>query len=269
MTDQRFAVARAPGRVNLIGDHTDYNEGLALPMAIDLGVEVTLTEGDDDQVVVTTAFDPEPAVLSLDLPFDPDSLQTISPPWARMVGAVLALARPARGGTARVTATLPPAAGLSSSAACCVALALAFGVTAPPLTMARMCRRAEAAAGADVGLMDPLVIMAAEAGHALLIDFSVDGHRADPGEPGTRRDRRALGRDPAPGSSAVRGPSRRVRRRRGGHRDAPRAGRGRRRAGVARPGAAGPGPARGLRVPRGSARWPRRSPQATVPPPAS
>lgn len=172
MTDERFVVARAPGRVNLIGDHTDYNEGLALPMAIDLGVEVTLTEGAGDRMVLTTTFDPEPAVLSVDLAFDPVTLQAISPPWARLAGAVLALARPPRGGTVRLAATLPPGAGLSSSAACAVALALAFGVTAPPLATARLCRRAEAAAGADVGLMDPLVIMAARAGHALLIDFS-------------------------------------------------------------------------------------------------
>jgi galactokinase len=172
VTEERFVVARAPGRVNLIGDHTDYNEGLALPMAIDLGIEVQLAEGGGDRLVLTTTFDPEPAVLDLDLAFDPDVLAAISPPWAQLAGAVLALSRPGRGGTARISSTLPAGGGLSSSAACCVALALAFGVTAPPPVMAQLCQRAEAAAGADVGVMDPLVIMAARAGHALLIDFS-------------------------------------------------------------------------------------------------
>jgi galactokinase len=172
VTDERVVVARAPGRVNLIGDHTDYNQGLALPMAIDLGVEVTLTEGSDDRLVLTTTLDPEPAVLPVDLAFDPDALRAISPPWARLAGAVLAQSRAPRGGTVRLTATLPPGAGLSSSAACCVALALAFGVTSPAKATAQLCRRAEAAAGADVGLMDPLVIMEARAGHGLFIDFS-------------------------------------------------------------------------------------------------
>ena len=172
VTEERYVVARAPGRVNLIGDHTDYNQGLALPMAIDLGIEVELASGDGDRLVLTTTFDPEPAALALDLAFDPEVLAAISPPWAQLAGAVLALSRPPWAGTARISSTLPPGAGLSSSAACCVALALAFGVTAPPPVMAQLCQRAEAAAGADVGVMDPLVIMAARAGHALSIDFS-------------------------------------------------------------------------------------------------
>jgi galactokinase len=85
---------------------------------------------------------------------------------------VLAQSRPPRGGTCRIASTVPAGAGLSSSAACCVALAMAFGVAAPPLPVARLCQRAEAAAGADVGLMDPLVIAGATAGHALLVDFA-------------------------------------------------------------------------------------------------
>jgi galactokinase len=172
VTGEPVVVARAPGRVNLIGDHTDYNQGLALPMAIDLCVEVTLGDRGGDQMVLATTFDPEPAILPLDLPLDQAVLQGISPPWARLAAAVLALSRPARGGTGRITATLPPGAGLSSSAACCVALAMAFGVQSPPLSMAQLCCRAEAVTGAHVGLMDPFVISAASPGHALLIDFS-------------------------------------------------------------------------------------------------
>lgn len=170
-----MVVARAPGRVNLIGDHTDYNEGLALPMAVDLGVEVRLVEDDGNRVVLTTDVDAGTAVLPLDLPLDPAALAGLAPAWARLAGAVLAQARPPRGGTGRVTSTLPVGAGLSSSAAFCVALALAFGVSAPPLAVARLCQRAEAAVGTRVGLMDPLVVSGARAGHALLVDFASMG----------------------------------------------------------------------------------------------
>jgi galactokinase len=164
--------ARAPGRVNLMGDHTDYNGGVALPMAIDLYTEVTFTRNDSGRILLFSAIDPRPASFPIDVSLDPRSLIDISPPWARLAAAMAALVRPASGGVGRISSTVPTGAGLSSSAALAVALALVFGAEGSPLTFAQLCQRSEAAAGSSVGLMDPLVSAGGRAGHALLIDFS-------------------------------------------------------------------------------------------------
>jgi galactokinase len=180
----RVLVARAPGRVNLVGDHTDYNEGLALPIAVDLATWVTFTESDADHVELHTSLDPAPASVPLEIVFDPDVLAGVEPPWARLAAAVVAQARPARGGVAVVTSTVPVGAGLSSSAAFCVALLAALGFEGTPTLVARLVQRAEAAVGADVGLMDPLVSAAGRAGCALLIDFSTLSIEEVPVPPG-------------------------------------------------------------------------------------
>jgi galactokinase len=159
--------ARAPGRVTIIGDHTDYNEGLSLPMAIDLATEVT--------------FEPTPGSFLVGLHSD-----QFAEPWeialggaapsspeAVLAAALLRLAGPPCGGAITVTSTVPVGAGLSSSAAFSVALLLALGVDpGDPLDVARRCQEAERMAGVHVGLLDPLTICAAEAGHALHIDFA-------------------------------------------------------------------------------------------------
>ena len=158
--------------MNLIGDHTDYNQGVALPMAIDLGVSVRWTPSADGTIVVSsTGFDD-----AVDLPFDltPDAgrLVDVEPDWARLVGAMVVLCRPESGGTLDIDADLPIGAGLSSSAALTVALAEAFGVEGPPEVIARLCQQAEHLAGAPVGIMDPLVCAGARGGHAMMIDFA-------------------------------------------------------------------------------------------------
>ncbi len=157
--------AFAPGRVNLIGDHTDYNAGLALPMAIQLGVEVEYHPDDRAVLVVESDLDPSPAAIPLSGPPGPLA------PWSRLAAAVLDQVRPAVGGRVVVRSDLPVGGGLSSSAAFSVALALALGATGDPLTLARLCQRAERAVGVPVGLMDPLVVMAARSRRALLVDF--------------------------------------------------------------------------------------------------
>ncbi len=163
--------AFGPGRVNLIGDHTDYNGGLALPMAIDLGVTVAFTpSGGDVLDVVSEDFG------RASVPLQPSAQaggQDV-PEWARLVAALVELARPGAGGSLHVTTTLPVGAGLSSSAALCVALARAFGVQGAPLTVARLCREAEHRVGAPVGLMDPWVCAGGQSGHALLLDFGTE-----------------------------------------------------------------------------------------------
>ncbi len=164
--------ARGPGRVNLIGDHTDYNRGLALPMAIGLGVEVAFAPSDRPDLAVTSdAFGPG-AELPVDLAPDPAAIRELQPAWIRLTAAMVALARPASGGTLRITATLPVGSGLSSSAALSVALAEVFGVTGSPEVIAGLCRQAEHLVGVPVGAMDPLVCSGGRRGHALLIDFA-------------------------------------------------------------------------------------------------
>jgi galactokinase len=168
-----------PGRVNLIGDHTDYNQGLALPMAIGLGVTVAVTPADDDRVVVTSdAYPGERAVLPL-VP-DADGVAGLEPAWARLVAALVLLARPPTGLAVHVTATLPRGSGLSSSAALSVALADAFGVEGEARSVAVLCREAEHRIGVPVGLLDPLVCAGGRAGNALRIDFATGATRDVP-----------------------------------------------------------------------------------------
>jgi galactokinase len=165
--------AYSPGRVNLIGDHTDYNEGLALPMAVDLGTTVTFVADTSHRVVLCSAEEPELAEVDLHVRFDAELLQAFEPRWARYVAAMVALAQPRYGGRGTVDTTLPVGAGLSSSASLEVALALAFGFEAEPVTMATTCQRAEqAATGVPSGLMDQLVVSEAADGCALLVDFA-------------------------------------------------------------------------------------------------
>ena len=158
--------AWAPGRVNLIGDHTDYTGGLVLPMAVDLGTTVELVRG-GDVVELRSDHEPAPARVALDV----DDPSSVSPAWARYVAGVVAEVRPREGGIGTVTSTLPIGAGLSSSAALELATALALGVEGTPLAVAQLCQRAEQrASGVPCGIMDQLASAAGVDGHALLID---------------------------------------------------------------------------------------------------
>ncbi len=191
-------VAVCPGRVNLIGDHTDYSGGLALPMTVDLATTVRYRPDGSDRVTVTSSGPPGwlPALrgpvpagvthpagppdgwtgsrvdIPIDLPADPIAIAGVEPSWVRLVAAVFALAGDHRGGRIAISSTVPVGAGLSSSAATAVATALALGVCRPPLGMAEWCREAEALSGTPSGIMDPLVCSAGRAGHALAIDFA-------------------------------------------------------------------------------------------------
>jgi galactokinase len=165
--------AHSPGRVNRIGDHTDYNEGVALPMAVDLGTTVTFVPDEGSRIVLRSTHAADPADVDRHVALDPRALQALEPRWARYVAAVVAAVRPASGGSGTVVTTLPLGAGLSSSAALEVATALALGCGTDPLALARTCQRAEqAATGVPTGIMDQLVVGAAHEGSALLIDFA-------------------------------------------------------------------------------------------------
>ncbi len=158
--------AVAPGRVNLIGDHTDYMGGLVLPMAVDLATTVSGVRGGNTIDLVSAQSD---LPLRLDLPVTDPSV--VQPPWGRYVAGVAAELGSAHGFRGTVDSTVPVGGGLSSSAALEVAVALALGATGTPLEIAQACQRAEVAAtGVPCGIMDQLCSAAGVEGHALLID---------------------------------------------------------------------------------------------------
>ena len=161
--------AFAPGRVNLIGEHTDYTGGLALPMAIDLGTTVVGRATADPAVVLRSDDQHDPAVVGLDIT-DPAAVE---PGWARYVAGVVHQLHPGTGFEGTVSSTLPIGSGLSSSAALELAVALALGFDGDPVELARLGQRAEQlASGVPCGLMDQLASACGVEGHALLMDFT-------------------------------------------------------------------------------------------------
>ena len=168
------AVARAPGRVNLIGEHTDYNGGLVLPVAIDRDTRVALRPRADARVL---GLSRERGRSEADLAAPPASAWL---DYARGVARVLAGAGriPAHGFELCVETDLPQGAGLSSSAAFEGAVALALlGAARVPTgradgpALARLCQRAEAEfVGVPCGIMDPFTVLCSQAGAALYLD---------------------------------------------------------------------------------------------------
>jgi galactokinase len=159
--------ARAPGRVNLIGDHTDYVGGLAMPMAIDL--ETTIVgQRTAERVRLRSVGFPGTVEFGLDI----DDPATVSPPWGRYAAGVVSVLRPESGVDGEISTTIPVGSGLSSSAALELAMAMALGCEGTPLELALACQQAEqVASGVPCGLMDQLTSAAGVEGHALLIDF--------------------------------------------------------------------------------------------------
>jgi galactokinase len=168
------ATAFAPGRINLIGEHTDYNDGLALPFAIAAGTTVHACVNHERRVRVS----------ALDLG-EQDEFDLVRPPpvegWRAFArGAVAELratGHPLGGVNLRISGDLPRGAGLSSSAslevALCIALLALIGVTEPDLLgLARLCSRVENEwVGAQTGLLDQLASLCGAPGMAMCIDF--------------------------------------------------------------------------------------------------
>jgi galactokinase len=158
--------ATAPGRVNLIGDHTDYTGGFVLPMAIDRSVVV---EGRRGGRVVRLRSRSESGEAAF--PLTVENPGAIFPPWARYAAGVAKTVTPRVGFDGEIRSTVPVGAGLSSSAALSVAVALAFGFEGTALELAQACQTAEhVATGVPCGIMDQLASAAGVAGHSLLID---------------------------------------------------------------------------------------------------
>jgi galactokinase len=175
---ERFAVpprwiVRSPGRVNLIGEHTDYNDGFVLPLAIDRAIWIALRPRDDSRVVVHSIDFDQTGEFSLEA-FPPRKggwLEYIKgTAWSLEDGGhILA------GWEGVLAGDVPVGAGLSSSAALEMATARAFAARCnldwDPTTMAKLGQRAENQwVGVNCGIMDQLVSAAGRADHALLID---------------------------------------------------------------------------------------------------
>ncbi len=169
-------VSRAPGRVNLIGEHTDYNGLPVLPMALGKEIRVFFRTRDDSLVRVANT-DPEFRLrsfrLSTEIPSGPQGdwgnyLKAPCQSLTRRFGSL-------RGMDAVVTSSLPVASGLSSSSALVIAMgqALLHGndLTLPTLELAEAMARAERYTGTQGGGMDQAIALGALAGHASRIEF--------------------------------------------------------------------------------------------------
>lgn len=166
-------LVRAPGRVNLIGEHTDYNDGFVLPMAIDRAAWIALRPREGYEVVVHSVDFEETAE------FDLDNLRHEDDGWVEYIKGVAHILRsegyPVRGWEGVVAGDVPIGAGLSSSAALEMATARTFaavgGWSWDAAAMAKAGRRVENEwIGVNSGVMDQMISAAGRAGHALLID---------------------------------------------------------------------------------------------------
>jgi galactokinase len=174
-------LAWAPGRVNLIGEHTDYNDGWVLPVAVNRLVALAGTARNDSTIRLFSKHHQEQASFSLEglTPVNSGERGRTMPGWARyplgvaaeLLGAGYALV----GADAAIAGDVPLGAGMSSSAALEVASGTFFttltGLTLEPLALARLCQQAEHhAAGVRVGILDQAASCLGRAGQALLLD---------------------------------------------------------------------------------------------------
>jgi len=166
---------RAPGRVNLIGEHTDYNDGLVLPIALPNQILVTASARTDGVLAVASTGHDGVIEFSLDS-LQPGSVED----WAAYPAGAAWVLREAGyeigGANLLVDSDLPSGAGLSSSAALLCATAVTLlglhGIDVDPAEVARLAQRAENQyVGAPVGLMDQMASMCCTAGHALYFDI--------------------------------------------------------------------------------------------------
>ena len=169
-------IARAPGRVNLIGEHTDYNDGFVLPAAISVESRIAASPRGDGMIrVVACDFGGAVAEWPVDAPFTPHP----AAPWADYIRAMTASmvlrGHALAGADIAVSGTVPKGAGLSSSASLMVgigtALAALSGLAIAPADMARMAQAGECDhVGVRCGIMDQLASAAGRKDHALMID---------------------------------------------------------------------------------------------------
>ncbi|WP_426569346.1 galactokinase [Streptomyces canus] len=165
----------APGRVNLIGEHTDYNDGFVMPFALPHTAVAAVSRREDGRLRLHSA-DVEGGVVDLaldDLAPASDRAWTAYP--AGVVWALREAGHPVTGADVHLASTVPSGAGLSSSAALEVVVALAlndlYDLGLQRWQLARLCQRAENVyVGAPTGIMDQTASACCEAGHALFLD---------------------------------------------------------------------------------------------------
>lgn len=162
---------RAPGRINLMGDHTDYNGGLVMPVAIDYETRILCLPSER---VRLRSLDVEGAVN-----LSPAGNEVRIEGWGRYIAGILKVlderGRRPQGLTGVIDSSVPVGRGLSSSAALEIAFAMAAcalaGFDLEPLELAEICREAEERiAGVECGIMDQAVAMLAKKGNATLLD---------------------------------------------------------------------------------------------------
>jgi len=194
---EALRTVRAPGRVNLIGEHTDYNDGFVMPMALERAVRIALVPEEGAVVRLWSEQFAERADFVLG-----EAPSEDTPHWLRYPMAVAdVLAEEGLslcGFRGVVDGDVPVGAGLSSSAACEVASALALLVAAKPETsagpaaavaeahgltgerLARLCQAAEHRVGVRCGIMDQFISVHGRAGHAVMLDCRDLSHRPVP-----------------------------------------------------------------------------------------
>ena len=180
-------VWHAPGRVNLIGEHTDYNRGWVLPFALDRGVVVAARRRGDGVLDIRSIQAGDRATLPL-AGLGPGGVTGWAAYPAGVAWAMREAGHPVGGASLVIDSDLPQGAGLSSSAAleCAAAIALAdlYGLRAPRTELARLARRAEnVMVGVPSGIMDQSASLLCEAGHALLLDCRTGGTTPVPFDP--------------------------------------------------------------------------------------
>ncbi|KAL0984071.1 hypothetical protein UPYG_G00136700 [Umbra pygmaea] len=184
----------APGRVNLIGEHTDYNQGFVLPMALPLVTVIvgSMTSGQSVSIITAAKDVEEPRRVNFDLPNDMTPLSPGKPSWANYVKGVVQHYRapPVPGFRAVIASSVPLGGGLSSSASVEVAMYTFLQQLKPDdgdkVAKAVACQKAEHThAGVPCGIMDQFVSVLGREAHALLIDCrsleAIPVPLADPG----------------------------------------------------------------------------------------
>jgi len=177
------AVYRAPGRVNLIGEHTDYNDGFVLPAAVDLACWVAAARRDDGKVKIYSANFQESVESDLSR-----RAQRSGKWWDYPIGVAWALQEAGhrlQGADLYIRGDVPLGAGLSSSAAIEVSVGYALldlsGHTIDRMRLALACQRAENEfVGMRCGIMDQFIACYGQAGHAVLLDCRSFEHRTAP-----------------------------------------------------------------------------------------
>jgi galactokinase len=172
---QPHGVWAAPGRVNLIGEHTDYNDGFVMPFALPHKAVAAVSRREDGVLRLHSA-DVEGGVTELGLDdLSPESDKNWTAYPAGVVWALREAGHAVTGADIHLSSTVPSGAGLSSSAALEVVVALAlndlFSLGLRGWQLARLCQRAENVyVGAPVGIMDQTASACCEEGHALFLD---------------------------------------------------------------------------------------------------